>query len=89
MCIAAAYELARYVEDKGALTEDCIMPTMNEWEVFPKEAAAVGTKAVEQGVARISRSYDELYNNAVAMIQQSQQMTRLLMKEGFIPQMPE
>ena len=88
MCIAAAYEVARYVEDKGKLAEDCIMPTMNEWEVFPKEAAAVGTKAVEQGVARISRSYDELYCNAVAMIQQSQQMTRLLMKEGFIPAMP-
>jgi malate dehydrogenase (oxaloacetate-decarboxylating) len=44
---------------------------------------------VEQGVARINRSYDELYNNAVAMIQQSQQMTKMLMKEGFIPAMPE
>jgi len=89
MCIAAAYEVARYVEEKGKLAEDCIMPTMDEWEVFPKEAAAVGTKAVEQGVARINRSYDELYNNAVAMIQQSQQMTKMLMKEGFIPAMPE
>jgi malate dehydrogenase (oxaloacetate-decarboxylating) len=88
MCIAAAYELARYVEDKGVLSEECLMPTMDEWDVFPREAAAVGTKAVEQGVARINRSYDELYRNAVEMIQQSQKMTKLLMKEGFIPQMP-
>jgi malate dehydrogenase (oxaloacetate-decarboxylating) len=88
MCIAAAYELARYVEDKGVLSEECLMPTMDEWDVFPKEAAAVGTKAVEQGVARINRSYDELYRNAVEMIQQSQKITRLLMKEGFIPQTP-
>jgi malate dehydrogenase (oxaloacetate-decarboxylating) len=88
MCIAAARELAKYVENKGTLSEDCLMPTMDEWDVFPKEAAAVGAKAVEQGVARIYRSYEELYNNAVEMIQQSQQMTRLLMREGFIPEMP-
>ena len=50
MCIAAAVELAKVAEDKG-LSADYIMPTMDDWEVFPREAAAVAMKAIEQGVA--------------------------------------
>ncbi|MCK4908938.1 MAG: NADP-dependent malic enzyme, partial [Planctomycetes bacterium] len=41
MAIAAAHELAKCAEDKG-LTDDYITPGMDEWEVFPREAAAVG-----------------------------------------------
>ncbi|MBC7335195.1 MAG: NADP-dependent malic enzyme, partial [Clostridia bacterium] len=52
MCIAAAQALAQYAEDKGLLGEEYLIPTMEEWEVYPREAAAVGVKAVEQGVAR-------------------------------------
>ena len=52
MCIAAALELAKVAEDHG-LSEDYIIPTMDEWEVFPREAVAVAMKAIEQGVARI------------------------------------
>jgi malate dehydrogenase (oxaloacetate-decarboxylating) len=33
MCIAAAVELARCAEDRG-LTEETLLPTMDEWEVF-------------------------------------------------------
>ncbi len=47
MCIAAAYELARCAEDRG-LTEDHLLPTMNEWEVFPREAVAVAKMAMKQ-----------------------------------------
>ena len=86
MCIAAAYELAKYAEDKGLLAADYLLPTMKEWEVYPRIAAAVGVKAVEQGVARIKRTYNELYDIAANMIQDSQEMTRLLMKQGYIPE---
>ncbi len=89
MCIAAAYELAKYAEDKGLLTDDYLLPTMDEWEVYPREAAAVGSKAVEQGIARINRSYEELYDMALNIIQDAQEMTRLLMKEAYIPEAPE
>ncbi|MBE0479233.1 NADP-dependent malic enzyme, partial [Candidatus Aerophobetes bacterium] len=51
MCIAAAKELAKCAEDKG-LSEEYIVPTMDEWEVFPREAVSVGMKAIEQGIAR-------------------------------------
>ncbi len=46
MCIAAARELAKTAEDKG-LHEDYLIPTMEDWEVFPREAAAVRMLAIE------------------------------------------
>jgi hypothetical protein len=33
---------------------------MDDWDVFPREAAAVAMKAQEQGLARIEMTYDEL-----------------------------
>ena len=63
MCIAAAMELAKVAEDKG-IHEEYIVPNMDEWEVFPREAVAVGSKAIEQGVARISFPADVRYKMA-------------------------
>ena len=40
MCIAAARELAKCAEEKG-ISEDYIIPTMSEMDVFPREAVAV------------------------------------------------
>ena len=87
MCIAAALELARVAEDKG-LREDYIIPSMNEWEVFPREAVAVGLKAIEQGVARITRTRAELMKIAEEKIRHARQETELLMKAGFIKKVP-
>jgi malate dehydrogenase (oxaloacetate-decarboxylating) len=88
MCIAAAYELARTAQDKG-LHDDYLVPTMDEWEVFPREAVAVGMKAMEQGVARLTLSRDELYDQASRTIQRARSETQLLMDEGMIPPAPE
>jgi len=88
MCIAAAYELARCAEEKG-ISEDYILPTMDEWEVLVREAVAVGMKAMEQGVAREKLTREELTRQAGKMIKQSREMTSLLMKEGLIPPAPE
>ncbi len=87
MCYAAAQALADHVGDK--LSERHILPTMDDWEVFPREAAAVGTKAIEQGLARLTLSYDELYAHAHKIIKRSRDMTHRLMEEGFIEQAPE
>lgn len=89
MCLAAAVELAKYAEDKGLLSEEYIIPTMEEWEVFPMIAAAVGAKAVEQGVARKVLSRDELYASAVTLIKQSREVTQLMMQNGIIADPPE
>jgi len=83
MCIAASTELAKCAEDKG-LKEDYIVPTMDEWEVFPREAAAVGMKAIEQGVARLKMTRDELFKTSAQIIKRAREETQCLMKEGFI-----
>ncbi len=88
MAIAAAEELALCAEERG-LDEEHILPTMDDWEIFPREAAAVGMKAQEQGVARLSLSREELLDNAKQIIQRAQDMTRFLMEKELIPPLPE
>ena len=87
MCITAAHELAKCAEDRG-ISEENIAPTMGEWEVFIREAVAVGLKAIEQGVARENVSREELTKRAEAMIKNARDATTMLMKEGFIPPAP-
>jgi len=88
MCITAANELAKYAEKRGnhlkGLNEDYIIPTMDDWEVYVEEAVAVGMKAIEQGLARVKLSEEELYKKAEKKIKEARQITRLLMKEKYI-----
>jgi malate dehydrogenase (oxaloacetate-decarboxylating) len=83
MCIAAATELAKVQEEKG-LDEDHIVPTMDEIDVFAREAVAVAMKAQEQGIARVKRTRQDLYENALAMIKRSHEETQMLMADGYI-----
>jgi len=87
MCIAAAYELAKTAEDHG-LNDEYIVPTMDSWEVFPREAVAVALKAISQGIARVKPSRQELYEHAMTMIKKARDETQVLMKEGFIAKAP-
>jgi len=87
MCIAAAEELARTAEDKG-LDEEYIVPTMDDWEVFPREAVAVGLQAIKQGIARLKPSKKELYEQAESIIKQAREETNILMEKGFIKKPP-
>ena len=88
MCVAASYELAKTAEDKG-LTPEYIIPSMDEWEVFPREAVAVALKGIEQGVARLKPSKQELYDHAESVIKRARDQVKLLMKEGFIKPFPK
>lgn len=87
MCFAAAQALADHVGDR--LDEEHILPDMDDWEVFPREAAAVAMKAQEQGLARIEMTYEEELENAKRIIKASRDQTQLLMDEGFIAEAPE
>ena len=87
MCIAAAQELAKFAEERGMHEED-ILPRMEEWEVFPREAVACALKSIDQGVARVKPSRQELYERAVAIIQNARESLKVLMKEGLIRQSP-
>jgi len=87
MCFAAAKALAEHVGDR--LSEEFILPTMDDWEVFPREAAAVAMKAQEQGLTRVQMSYAELFENARVIIKRSRDLTHTMMRENFIPEAPE
>lgn len=87
MCVAAARELAKVAEDKG-LREDYIVPSMSEWEVFPREAVAVAKKAMEQKVARLYPSEDDLYERANSLIKRSRVVSQCLMEHGLVPNPP-
>jgi malate dehydrogenase (oxaloacetate-decarboxylating) len=82
MCIAAAQALAGMADDK--LSPEHLLPTMDEWEVFPREAVAVGMKAQEQGVARLHVDENELYQHAEAMIKRARDMVHDHMQSGVI-----
>lgn len=88
MCVAAADALARMAEEKG-LTPEYIMPTMDEWEVFPKEAAAVAQEAVKEGIAQKPMTYEEELKNAEKIIRRSREITTTMMSEGYIPEAEE
>jgi len=67
MCITAADAIASYAEEKG-ISEDYIIPKMEEREMYVREAVAVGMKAIEQGVAKRVLSEDELEEEVRARI---------------------
>ena len=87
MCFAAAEAMANHVGDR--LAPDFILPGMDDWEVFPKEAASVAMKAIEQGLARIETTYEEEFQRATQIIRRSRNMTQRMMEEGFIAEPPE
>ncbi len=87
MCIAAAEALAASAERSG-LREDRLIPTMDDWTVFVEEAVAVGMKAVEQGLARLQPSEDELRGQSQRIIQRARKETEVLAREGLVPPPP-
>ncbi len=58
--LAKAQALASFAEDRG-LHDEHIRPTMGEWKVAARIAAATGMKAREQGLAAVSLGETDLY----------------------------
>jgi malate dehydrogenase (oxaloacetate-decarboxylating) len=83
MCLAAVLEIAKTAEDNG-LRDDYIVPSMDEWEVFPREAVAVGLAAIKEGIAREKHSRKELYDKAERVIRRARNQTKYLMKGRYI-----
>ncbi len=83
MIIEASKELAKYAEEKG-LNENYIIPTMNEWEAYPRVAAAVAYKALELGFAREKMSKQEYYEKAKKIIEESRHSLKVLIEKGII-----
>jgi len=87
MCLAAASEIASYAEKSG-LSENHIVPKMDELELFAHEAAAVAMQAIDEGVAQIKLDKSEVYENALEVITRSRNITTSQMDLGFIKPAP-
>jgi len=85
--IAASLELARYAEERG-LRRDYIVPTMEEWEVFPRVAAATADTISRQGLARLPLSYEEELERASSVISRARRIHSLLVENSIIPSPP-
>jgi malate dehydrogenase (oxaloacetate-decarboxylating) len=88
MALAAARELAACAAE-GGLSEERIVPRMDEWSVHARLAAATALAAQQQGVARLSITADAAYQSATATIAAARTATEVLMREKLIPPPPE
>jgi malate dehydrogenase (oxaloacetate-decarboxylating) len=88
MVIEASKELAIYAKETG-ISEERILPTMVEWEFYPRVAARVGMQAQKEGLARKNLSYKELLETATASIELSRKAMNALMEKGVIKVMPD
>lgn len=82
MALAAARALAACCG--AAMREDRILPRMDEWEVYPRQAVATGLAAQEEGVARLSKTAEQLHDEATAVIGNAREATRVLLDDGLI-----
>ncbi|MEW5919645.1 MAG: malate dehydrogenase, partial [Bacillota bacterium] len=67
------------------LNPEAILPTMDNWEVFPSVATATAMQAIEEGLARVTMTKEEIFNMAMSKIKRSQEQTRVLLDNGIIP----
>lgn len=83
MCISAAYAIAERAEEVG-LSDDFVIPTMDDLEMYVQEAVAVAEKAREKGVARKSISRRKLEENIKEKLTKPKKINEILKKEGII-----
>jgi malate dehydrogenase (oxaloacetate-decarboxylating) len=87
MATAVARELAAFAAARG-IREDDILPRMDEWEVHPRVAVATAMQAQAQGVARLAKPREQVYREAAKIMRDARETTRVLMREGLIPEPP-
>jgi len=87
MALAAARELAAFAEARG-LRDDDLMPRMDEWELYPRVAAATGVAACAEGLAQRPRTREALEADARERIAGSRALLAALVREGVIPPPP-
>lgn len=83
MIVKASRELARFAEEKG-IREDYIIPTMEEWEVFPRVAATIAHAAVNEDYARRRLSKQEFFEHANTIISETRNIIEKLMGQNLI-----
>ncbi len=83
MCLAAAHAIAEFAE-KGGISEDRILPTMDETDLYVYEAVRVAEKAIEEGVARRSMSRAELEEEIRELVLRPKKYLKLAVENQLI-----
>lgn len=84
MCVEAARALYHHARSKG-LSEEYIIPSMEEWEVYIEEAKAVALKAQEQGLAGRVLDEKEIEDEVRMIIERARSLVQSAMEKGYIP----
>ncbi len=83
MCLAAAYALADYAEEKG-LHEEYIIPSMEDVGAYIMESLAVAMKAMEEGMARRKVSIQTLESEIEELIWRPKHLMKILINSKLI-----
>ncbi|MDR1787724.1 MAG: NADP-dependent malic enzyme [Treponema sp.] len=87
MAIRCAHSIADFSEARG-ISPDNIIATMEESDVFAREAADTALEAAREGVARVTLTWDEAYTRAKDDIAASRALADDLVRLGHIKQPP-
>ena len=77
------------MQQKRGLDIDHIMPTMDDVEVFPQEAADVAAQAIQDGVAQRTMTPEQVFQKADYDIKENREMVQLLMEREKIKTPPK
>lgn len=83
MAIAAARELAAFARERG-LRDGAILPTMEEWQVYPRIAAATALAAQDAGLTDTKRTRESLLDEATNKIRAARLHAEALVSAGII-----
>ncbi|MFG1519134.1 MAG: NADP-dependent malic enzyme [Thermoplasmataceae archaeon] len=84
--VTASEEIARFVENP---VEDMIIPRMDQYDLYPRVAAAVAYKTSQLGLARRNNSQEWFYNNAKNIIESNRKIYGEILGNGLIERMDE
>ncbi|EQB69850.1 MAG: malate dehydrogenase [Cuniculiplasma sp. C_DKE] len=84
--VKAAYEIADYVKNPDP---DHIVPTMGDWELYPRVASSVARATVEEKLARKVNSKEGFYKTASEIITLNRENFEKMMKLNIVEKLPE
>jgi len=83
--VSASKEIANFVSEPSP---EKIVPSMDDWELYPMVASAVAAKTVELGLARKTNSKEGFRKTASEIIETNRKLYLKLLDDKFIRDLP-
>jgi malate dehydrogenase (oxaloacetate-decarboxylating) len=87
MAIRCAHSIADFSEKRG-ISPDNIIATMEETDLFAREAADVAQQAIQEGVARVNLSWEQVYHQTKADITAVRALVEDMKRLGRVKEPP-